>query len=301
MGIVETKDLTYEYIRRDEEGNVEGITRAVDGVTMSIEEGDFIAVLGSNGSGKSTFAKHLNAILYPTEGSVFVDGKDTSDPANTWDIRQRAGMIFQNPDNQIIGNVVEEDVGFGPENMGVPTDEIWVRVEEALKTLNMYEFRKHSPNKLSGGQKQRVAIAGVVAMHPKCIIMDEPTAMLDPLGRKEVIRAARALNDVEGVTIILITHYMEEVIYADKVFVMDKGKIAMQGSPREIFSRPEELKKLRLTVPQATLLAYELKRRGLDLPEGILSGDELVREICLRTGKDMEQEKYKKALSEFAN
>ena len=301
MGIVETKNLTYEYIRRDEEGNVEGITRAVDGVTMNVEEGDFIAILGSNGSGKSTFAKHLNAILYPTEGSVLVDGRDTSDPANIWEIRQRAGMIFQNPDNQIIGNVVEEDVGFGPENMGVPTEEIWNRVEEALKTLDMYEFRKHSPNKLSGGQKQRVAIAGVVAMHPKCIIMDEPTAMLDPLGRKEVIRAARALNDVEKVTIILITHYMEEVIYADRVFVMDKGKVAMQGSPREIFSRPEELQKLRLTVPQATLLAYELKKRGLDLPDGILTGDELVKEICLRLGRDIDMKKYKKALMEFGN
>ena len=295
MAIVETKDLTFEYIRRDEEGNVEGITRAVDGVTMDIEEGDFIAILGSNGSGKSTFAKHINAILYPTEGSVLVDGKDTSDPENTWDIRQKAGMVFQNPDNQIIGSVVEEDVGFGPENMGVPTDEIWKRVEEALKTLNMYEFRKYSPNKLSGGQKQRVAIAGVVAMHPKCIIMDEPTAMLDPLGRKEVIRAARALNDVENVTIILITHYMEEVIYADKVFVMDKGKVVMQGKPREIFSRLEELQKLRLTVPQATLLAYELKKRGLKLPDGILSGDELVNEICHLAGKNVTMESILKA------
>lgn len=299
MAIVETKNLSYEYIRRDEDGNVEGITRAVDNVTMEIEEGDFIAVLGSNGSGKSTFAKHINAILYPTEGSVYVDGKNTSDPNNTWEIRQRAGMIFQNPDNQIIGNVVEEDVGFGPENMGVPTDEIWERVKEALKTLNMYEYRKHSPNKLSGGQKQRVAIAGVVAMHPKCIIMDEPTAMLDPLGRKEVIRAARALNDVENVTIILITHYMEEVIYADKVFVMDKGKVAMQGTPREIFSKPEELKKLRLTVPQATLLAYELKKRGLDLPDGILTGDELVSEICSRFGKVIEPDKIRNQILEF--
>ena len=296
MAIVETKNLTFEYIRRDEEGNVEGVTKAVDNVSIDVEEGDFIAVLGSNGSGKSTFAKHINAILYPTEGSVFVDGRNTSVPENTWEIRQRAGMVFQNPDNQIIGNVVEEDVGFGPENMGVPTDEIWERVEEALKTLNMYEFRKHSPNKLSGGQKQRVAIAGVVAMHPKCIIMDEPTAMLDPLGRKEVIRAARALNDVERVTIILITHYMEEVIYADKVFVMDKGRIAMQGSPREIFSRPEELLSLRLTVPNATLLAYELKKRGLDLPDGILTGDELVSEICSRTGKPIEPDEVKKII-----
>ncbi len=294
MGIIETKNLTFDYIRRDEEGNVEGITRAVDNVTLNVEEGDFIAILGSNGSGKSTFAKHLNAILFPTEGSVLVDGRDTSDPEKTWEIRQRAGMIFQNPDNQIIGNVVEEDVGFGPENMGIPTKEIWERVEEALKTLKMYEFRKHSPNKLSGGQKQRVAIAGVVAMHPKCIIMDEPTAMLDPLGRKEVIRAARALNDVEKVTIILITHYMEEVIYADKVFVMDKGKVAMSGSPREIFSRVDELEKLRLTVPQATLLACELKKRGLPLRDGILDGNELVSEICSLTGRTVEPEELKK-------
>lgn len=279
MAIIESKNVSFDYIRRDENGNVEGITRAVDDVSLSIEQGDFIAILGHNGSGKSTFAKHLNAILYPTEGSVWVDGKDTRKDENIWDVRQSAGMIFQNPDNQIIGQVVEEDVGFGPENLGVPTKEIWERVEESLKAVGMYEFRKHSPNKLSGGQKQRVSIAGVIAMHPKCIIMDEPTAMLDPNGRKEVIRAARALNDVEKVTIILITHYMEEVIYANKVFVMDQGKVVLEGTPREVFSHVDELKKLRLDVPQVTLLAHELQKRGLKLPDGILTTKELVEAL----------------------
>lgn len=281
MGIIETKNLVFEYIRRDEEGNVEGITRAVDEVTLDIEKGDFIAVLGHNGSGKSTLAKHINAILYPTEGTVWVDGMDTSDEEKLWDIRQEAGMVFQNPDNQIIGQVVEEDVGFGPENLGVPTKEIWERVEESLKAVGMYEFRKYSPNKLSGGQKQRVSIAGVIAMHPKCIVLDEPTAMLDPNGRKEVIRAVRALNDVEGITVILITHYMEEIIHADKVFVMDKGSIAMEGTPREIFSRVERLKELRLDVPQVTLLAHELKKAGLDIADGILTVQELISALKL--------------------
>ena len=275
MGIIRAKDVVYEYIRRDEEGNVEGITRAVDQVSLDVKQGDFIAILGHNGSGKSTLAKHINAILNPTEGTVWVDGMDTRDDTKTWDIRQRAGMVFQNPDNQIIGQVVEEDVGFGPENMGIPTKEIWERVEESLKAVGMYEFRKHSPNKLSGGQKQRVSIAGVLAMHPKCIVLDEPTAMLDPRGRKEVIRAVRALNQVEGVTAVLITHYMEETIYADKVFVIDGGKIAMEGTPREIFSQVERLKELRLDVPQVTLLAYELQNRGLKLPRGILTIEEL--------------------------
>ncbi len=275
MGIVRTKDLVYEYIRRDEEGNVEGITKAVDQVNLDIEQGSFIAILGHNGSGKSTLAKHMNAILNPTEGTVWVDGMDTSEEERVWDIRQRAGMVFQNPDNQIIGQVVEEDVGFGPENMGVPTKEIWERVEESLKAVGMYQYRKHSPNKLSGGQKQRISIAGVLAMHPKCIVLDEPTAMLDPQGRKEVIRAARALNQVEGITVILITHYMEEIIHADRVFVMDSGKIAMEGTPREIFSQVETLKSLRLDVPQVTLLGYELKKRGLRLPDGILTKEEL--------------------------
>ena len=281
MGIVKTDKLVFEYIRRDEEGNVEGITRAVDEVSLDVKQGDFVAILGHNGSGKSTLAKHINAILYPTEGTVFVDGKNTSDESNLWDIRQEAGMVFQNPDNQIIGQVVEEDVGFGPENLGVPTKEIWERVEESLKAVGMYEFRKYSPNKLSGGQKQRVSIAGVIAMHPKCIILDEPTAMLDPNGRKEVIRAVRALNDVEGITVILITHYMEEIIHANKVFVMDKGKIAMEGTPREIFSQVDKLKKFRLDVPQVTLLAHELRESGLPIPEGILTKEELIKALGL--------------------
>ena len=277
--MLRTKNLTFEYIRRDEEGNVEGITTAVDDVNVSVNRGEFIAILGHNGSGKSTLAKHFNALLYPTEGSVTVDDMDTKDAAHLWDIRREAGMIFQNPDNQIIGQIVEEDVGFGPENMGIPTEEIWARVDESLQTVNMTEYRKSSPNRLSGGQKQRVSIAGVLAMHPKCIIMDEPTAMLDPRGRAEVIRAARALNEVEGITIILITHYMEEVIHADRVFVMDKGKIVMQGKPKEIFSRVEELQDLRLAVPQVTLLAHELRKRGVALPEGILTREELVEEL----------------------
>lgn len=277
--IIEAKNLVYEYIRRDDEGNVEGITRAVDDVDLDVAQGEFVAILGHNGSGKSTLAKHLNAILYPTEGTVWVNGMDTTNEDQVWKIRQTAGMVFQNPDNQIIGQVVEEDVGFGPENMGVPTREIWERVEESLKAVGMYEFRKNSPNKLSGGQKQRVSIAGVIAMHPKCIVLDEPTAMLDPNGRKEVIRAVRALNDVEGITIILITHYMEEIIHANRVFVMDKGKIAMQGTPREIFSRVEELKSMRLDVPQVTLLAHELRLSGIDIPEGILTSEELVKAL----------------------
>ena len=277
--MIKTKDLTFEYIRRDEEGNVEGITTAVDNVSLDIKPGQFISILGHNGSGKSTLAKHFNALLYPTEGSVWVDGMDVEEDQNLWNIRQEAGMIFQNPDNKIIGQIVEEDVGFGPENMGIPTAEIWERVEESLKTVGMYEFRKKSPNHLSGGQKQRVSIAGVIAMHPKCIIMDEPTAMLDPSGRREVIRAARALNQVEGITIILITHYMEEVIYSDKVFVMDKGHVEMQGTPREIFSQVDKLQDLRLGVPQVTLLAHELRKKGMPLPEGILTREELVESL----------------------
>ncbi len=274
-----TENLTFEYIRRDDEGNVEGITTAVDNVDLAVKPGEFISILGHNGSGKSTLAKHFNALLAPTEGTVWVDGKNTSDMDSIWEIRQNAGMVFQNPDNQIIGQIVEEDVGFGPENMGVPTEEIWERVEESLKAVGMYEFRKKSPNHLSGGQKQRVSIAGVIAMHPKCIILDEPTAMLDPNGRKDVIRAARALNQVEGITIILITHYMEEVIYSDKVFVMDKGHIEMQGTPREIFSQVDRLKELRLGVPQVTLLAHELKQRGLNIPDSILDRKELVEAL----------------------
>ena len=282
MGIIKTEKLVFEYIRRDEEGNVEGITRAVDEVDLDVKQGDFVAILGHNGSGKSTLAKHINAILYPTEGTVWVDGMDTQDDKELWNIRQEAGMVFQNPDNQIIGQVVEEDVGFGPENLGVPTEEIWARVEESLKAVGMYKYRKYSPNKLSGGQKQRVSIAGVIAMHPKCIILDEPTAMLDPNGRKEVVRAVRALNDVEGITVVLITHYMEEIIHADKVFVMDQGKIAKQGTPREIFSQVEKLKELRLDVPQVTLLAYELKKSGVNLPDGILTVEELIQALVHR-------------------
>lgn len=279
MGIIKTDKLVYEYIRRDEDGNVEGITKAVNDVSLDIKQGDFVAILGHNGSGKSTLAKHMNAILNPTEGCIWVDGKDTRDEKEIWNIRQTAGMVFQNPDNQIIGQVVEEDVGFGPENMGVPTKEIWERVEESLRAVGMYQFRKYSPNKLSGGQKQRVSIAGVLAMHPKCIVLDEPTAMLDPNGRKEVIRAIRALNDVEGVTVILITHYMEEIIHANKVFVMDKGKVALEGTPKEIFSQVEELKSLRLDVPQVTLLAYELQKKGIPLPDGILTKEEFVEAV----------------------
>ena len=279
VGIVHAKDLTFEYIRRDEEGNVEGITTAVDNVNIDIKAGDFVAVLGHNGSGKSTFAKHLNALVMPTEGTVYVDGMDTKDADNTLKVRQTAGMVFQNPDNQIVGTLVDEEVGFGPENIGVPTEEIWERVEKSLKAVGMYKFRNASPNKLSGGQKQRVAIAGIVAMKPKCIVLDEPTAMLDPLGRKEVIHVLHELNKKEGVTIILITHYMEEVIDADHVFVMDNGKVVMEGTPRQIFSQVDKLKELRLDVPQVTELAYELKKEGLPVKDGIIRNEELVEEI----------------------
>lgn len=280
MGIIEAAKLMFEYKRYGEDGQVEETIKAIDGVDLDVKKGEFVAILGHNGSGKSTLAKQLNAILTPTEGTLYVDGKDVKDPENLWQVRQSAGMVFQNPDNQIIGSVVDEDVGFGPENMGIPTKEIWERVEESLRSVGMWEYRNASPNKLSGGQKQRVAIAGVVAMHPKCIVLDEPTAMLDPMGRKDVIRTVRALNMVEDVTVILITHYMEEVIYADKVIVMDDGKVVMQGTPREIFAQVETLKKYRLDVPQVTLLAYELKEAGLELPAGILSIEELVDDLC---------------------
>lgn len=279
MGIIKTKDLVFEYIRRDEEGNVEGITKAVDEVSLNVEEGDFVAILGHNGSGKSTLAKHINAILYPTEGTVWVDGMDTTDENKLWEIRQEAGMVFQNPDNQIIGNVVEEDVGFGPENIGLPTDEIWRRVDESLEAVGMTAYRYKSPNKLSGGQKQRVAIAGVMAMRPECIVLDEPTAMLDPNGRREVIRTVRELNQKEGITVLLITHYMEEVISADRVIVMDDGKLVMDGTPREIFSDVERLKSYRLDVPQVTELAWELRKAGLDIPAGILRQEELMEHL----------------------
>ena len=279
MGIIKAKQLVHEYIRRDEEGNVESIQTALDHVDLDVKQGDFIAILGHNGSGKSTLAKHINALLAPSEGSLFVDGMDVSKEENVIPVRKTAGMVFQNPDNQIIASVVEEDVGFGPENIGVPTDEIWQRVEESLKAVGMLKYRHHSPNKLSGGQKQRVAIAGVVAMEPKCIVLDEPTAMLDPNGRADVIRTAHELNQKKGVTIILITHYMEEVVGADKVIVMDKGKVVMQGTPREIFSQVGELKEYRLDVPQVTILADLLRQSGLDIPLGVLTREELVGHI----------------------
>ena len=276
MGIIKTSKLVHEFIRRDEEGNVDSITTALDNVDLDIKEGQFIAILGHNGSGKSTLAKHINALLSPGEGTIWVDGMDVSEEKNVIPVRKTAGMVFQNPDNQIIASVVEEDVGFGPENIGVPTDEIWQRVDHALKSVGMTKYRTHSPNKLSGGQKQRVAIAGVVAMEPKCIVFDEPTAMLDPNGRKEVIATAHELNRKKGVTILLITHYMEEVVDADYVYVMEKGKIIMHEKPRQIFSRVDELKEHRLDVPQITLVADELKKAGLDIPDGILRREELV-------------------------
>lgn len=276
MGIIKTSKLVHEFIRRDEEGNVDSITTALDNVDLDIKEGQFIAILGHNGSGKSTLAKHINALLTPGEGTIWVDGMDVSEEKNVIPVRKTAGMVFQNPDNQIIASVVEEDVGFGPENIGVPTDEIWQRVDHALKSVGMTKYRTHSPNKLSGGQKQRVAIAGVVAMESKCIVFDEPTAMLDPNGRKEVIATAHELNRKKGVTILLITHYMEEVVDADYVYVMEKGKIIMDGTPRQIFSRVDELKEHRLDVPQITLVADELKKAGLDIPDGILRREELV-------------------------
>lgn len=279
MGIVKAKNLTFEYIRRDEDGNVEGITKAVDNVSIEIKQGDFVAVLGHNGSGKSTFAKHLNALVMPTEGTVWVDGMDTREEENTLKVRQTAGMVFQNPDNQIVGTLVDEEVGFGPENIGVPTEEIWERVEKSLKAVGMYAFRNQSPNKLSGGQKQRVAIAGIVAMKPKCIVLDEPTAMLDPLGRKDVLNVLHELNRQENVTVILITHYMEEVIDIDKLYVMDDGKLVMSGTPREIFSQVEKLKKLRLDVPHVTELAYELQKEGVPLKNGILTSEEFTEEL----------------------
>ncbi|SER97136.1 energy-coupling factor transporter ATPase [Lachnobacterium bovis] len=279
MNIIKAINLVHEYIKRDEDNNVSGITKALDDVSIEVKEGDFVAILGHNGSGKSTFAKHINALLSPTSGTLIVDGKDVLDPTKTLEIRKQAGMVFQNPDNQIIASVVEEDVGFGPENLGVQTEEIWKRVEKSLKTVGMTAYRHHSPNKLSGGQKQRVAIAGVVAMEPKCIILDEPTAMLDPNGRKEVIEAITELNKKKNITVILITHYMEEVINADFVYVMESGKVIMKGVPREIFSQVEELKKHRLDVPQITLLAHELKKSGLDIPDGILTREELINAL----------------------
>lgn len=280
MKMIKTDKLVFEYAKRDEEGNIIGKSRAIDEVSLDIEPGQFIAILGHNGSGKSTLAKHMNALMVPSDGTMWVDGMDTKDDEHLWDVRQSAGMVFQNPDNQIIGTVVEEDVGFGPENLGVPTEEIWQRVEDSLKAVGMIEYRHHSPNKLSGGQKQRVAIAGVMAMRPKCIVLDEPTAMLDPNGRKEVLRSVMELRKREHITVILITHYMEEVVDADHVFVMDHGHVVMQGTPREIFSQVDTLKHYRLDVPQVTILADELRKRGLDIPAGVLKKEELVEILC---------------------
>ena len=278
--MIKTDKLVFEYEKQDDDGRVIGVSRAIDEVDLEVKPGQFVAILGHNGSGKSTLAKHMNAILVPTDGTMWVDGKDTRKEDNIWDVRQSAGMVFQNPDNQIIGCVVEEDVGFGPENLGVPTEEIWQRVEESLRAVGMIEYREHSPNKLSGGQKQRVAIAGVMAMRPKCIVLDEPTAMLDTVGRREVLRSIQELRKREHITVILITHYMEEVVDADKVIVMDHGHIVMQGTPKEVFSQVDELKKYRLDVPQVTLLADELRKRGLDIPKGILRKEELVNLLC---------------------
>lgn len=276
MAFIKAEKLKHKFVRRDEQGEIEDVTLALDDVNIEVEEGQFIAVLGHNGSGKSTFAKHLNALLTPSEGTVWVDGKDTSKEENILDIRKEAGMIFQNPDNQIVAGVVEEDVAFGPENIGVPTEEIWERVGKSLEAVGMTAYRYHSPNRLSGGQKQRVAIAGVMAMKPECIVLDEPTAMLDPNGRKEVIRTVHELNRAEGITMVLITHYMEEVVDADRVIVMDDGHIVMDGTPKEIFSRVEELKQYRMDVPQVTELAWELQKKGIPLPDGILRKSELL-------------------------
>ncbi len=286
MEMIQAEELVYEYEKRDDEGNVIGTHRAVDGVDMDVRPGQFVAILGHNGSGKSTLAKHMNAILVPSGGTMWVNGRDTKDPNELMNVRQSAGMVFQNPDNQIIGTVVEEDVGFGPENLGIPTDEIWKRVEDSLKAVGMLEYRKNSPNKLSGGQKQRVAIAGVIAMEPQCIVLDEPTAMLDPNGRKEVIRTVQELRKRKNVTVILITHYMEEVVDADWVYVMDSGHVVMRGTPRQIFSQVDELKKYRLDVPQVTMLADELRKRGMDIPKGILHREELIEHIMKAQKKD---------------
>lgn len=298
MGIIKAAKLIFDYVKRDDDEQVEEVNRAIDDLTLDIKEGDFVAILGHNGSGKSTFAKHVNGILMPTEGTVWISGMDTSDEEHIWDIRKTAGMVFQNPDNQIIGNIVEEDVGFGPENMGVPTDEIWKRVDDSLEAVGMTAYRMKSPNKLSGGQKQRVAIAGVMAMKPRCIILDEPTAMLDPNGRKEVIRTIRELNKKEKITVLLITHYMEEVIHADRVIVMDSGRIVMDGKPKEIFSRVKELKKYRLDVPQVTELADELAEAGVPLERGILSMKELLAQLVPYMKEQLGLEDGKKVSAE---
>ncbi len=275
MDILKINKLTHDYMDEEEKKAV----RAIDDVSLNVRKGQFIGILGHNGSGKSSLAKHINALLVPTKGTVWVDGMKTTDENHLWDIRQTAGMVFQNPDNQIVATMVEEDVAFGPENMCVPTDEIWKRVERALGAVGMTHFRKKSPLKLSGGQKQRVAIAGIIAMEPQCIVLDEPTAMLDPIGRYEVIETLHQLNKEKNITIILITHHMNEVADADNVFVMDQGRIVMQGTPKEVFSRVEEIKQIGLEVPQVTELGYLLKQSGLNIEEGILSVDELVKQL----------------------
>lgn len=280
MDLINAQNLIFEYVRRDKNGEVDGFSRAIDDVDLDVKQGEFICILGPNGSGKSTLAKHLNSLLHPTEGTLFVDGMDTTDQEKLWDIRESVGMVFQNPENQMIGTIVEEDVAFAPENMGIEPKEIRQRVKESLVMVDMYDHRRSSPSKLSGGQKQRVAIAGVLAMHPKCIVLDEPTAMLDPEGRREVIRSIRALNDVENITIILITHNMEEAVHADRIYVMNKGRIVMTGSPREVFSQVELLEENRLTVPVVTKLAHELRKAGLNIPAGILTRKELCEAIC---------------------
>ena len=279
MGIIKAAKLFYDYVSKDEHDEVEDVIHAVSGVDLDVEAGQFIAILGHNGSGKSTLAKQMNALLVPTGGTLWVKEMDTSQPENVWKVRQTAGIVFQNPDNQIIASLVEEDVGFGPENLGVPTEDIWKRVNQSLKSVGMMEYSQHSPNRLSGGQKQRVAIAGVMAMEPECIVLDEPTAMLDPNGRKEVIETVHELNREKEVTVILITHYMDEVVHADKVYVMDDGKIVLSGTPRQVFSQVNYLKELRLDVPQVTELAYELRQFGIDVPEGVLTIEELAESL----------------------
>lgn len=275
MGILKIRNLIHDYV--DVEDNTK--FRAINDVSIDVKEGQFIAILGHNGSGKSSLAKHINALLMPTDGTIWVDGIDTKDEERLWDVRQTAGMVFQNPDNQIVATMVEEDVAFGPENMQVPTAEIWKRVERALGSVNMTKYRHKSPLKLSGGQKQRVAIAGIIAMEPKCIVLDEPTAMLDPVGRKEVLDTLHTLNKEKNITIILITHHMNEAVNADKIFVMDKGQLVMEGTPKEIFSKVKELKRLGLEVPQVTELAYMLKQSGLNIEDGILTVEELMMQI----------------------
>lgn len=283
--MIQAKHIHYDYIRRDEDDNVVAVETAVADVSFEVKAGDFVAILGHNGSGKSTLAKHINALLVPEKGTVYVDGIDTSEEDMVWEVRQRVGMVFQNPDNQIVHNVVEDDVGFGPENLGVPTKKIWQRVEEALQKVGMLQARKESPNNLSGGQKQKVAIAGILAMHPKCIVLDESTAMLDPVGRREVLQAVRELNQKEHITVLWITHYMEEVVEADQVIVMNHGKIVMEGTPREIFSRVEQMQQYHLDVPQVTLLAHELRKSGMNLPSGVTRTEELVDAIARQFGK----------------